>query len=111
MLYYSHVPLRKKRPNAFMSEIKDINSKLHDAFIPLIELEEDAIKNENLELLTDIVEHGSLEVYNLEKTESKIAPVQNQVHEKLKKTGLGGRSLLSLDIMVVSISLTAKQFR
>jgi len=86
--------LAKETPNAFMSEIKDINSKLHDAFIPLIELEEDAIKNENLELLTDIVEHGSLEVYNLEKTESKIAPVQNQVHEKLKKTGLGGKKSL-----------------
>ena len=88
--------LTKETTNAFMSEIKDINSKLHDAFIPLIELEEGAIKNENLELLTDIVEHGSLEVYNLEKTESKIAPVQNQVHEKLKKTGLvGKKSLIS----------------
>lgn len=86
--------LAKEMPNAFMSEINDINSKLHDAFIPLIELEEDAIKNENLELLTDIVEHGSLEVYNLEKTESKIAPVQNQVHEKLKKAGLGGKKSL-----------------
>ena len=86
--------LAKETTDAFMSEINDINSKLHDAFIPLIELEEGAIKNENLELLTDIVEHGSLEVYNLEKTESKIAPVQNQVHEKLKKTGLGGKKSL-----------------
>ena len=88
--------LTKETTNAFMSEIKDIKFKLHDAFIPLIELEEDAIKNENLELLTDIVEHGSLEVYNLEKAESKIASVQNQVHEKLKKTGLlGNKSLIS----------------
>ena len=47
-------------------------------------------------MLTDIVEHGSLEVYNLEKAESKIASVQNQVHEKLKKTGLvGNKSLIS----------------
>ena len=61
--------LTKETTNAFMSEIKDIKFKLHDAFIPLIELEEGAIKNENLELLTDIVEHGSLEVYNLEKTD------------------------------------------
>ena len=88
--------LTKETAKAFMSEIKDINSKLRDAFTPLIELEEGAIKNENLELLTDIVEHGSLEVYNLEKTESKIAPVQNQVQEKLKKTGLvGKKSLIS----------------
>ena len=38
--------LAKETTDAFMSEINDINSKLHDAFIPLIELEEGAIKNE-----------------------------------------------------------------
>ena len=86
--------LTKETTKTFMSEIRDINSKLRDAFIPLIELEEEAIRNENLELLTDIVEHGSLEVYNLEKTESKIAPVQNQVHKKLEKTGLMGKESL-----------------
>lgn len=73
---------------AFMSEIKNSKSLLRDAYTPLIELEEKAIRNENLELLTDVIEHGSIEVYYLEKTESKIAPVQNQVYEKLKKTGL-----------------------
>ena len=57
-------------------------------------MEEEAIRNENLELLTDIVEHGSLEVYNLEKTESKIAPIQNQVHEMLRKAGLMGKESL-----------------
>lgn len=88
--------ITKETTKAFISDIKDINSKLRDAFTPLIDLEEDAIRNENLELLTDIVEHGSLEVYNLEKTESKIAPVQNQVHEKLIKAGLmGKKSLIS----------------
>lgn len=86
--------LTKETTYAFMSEIEDIKSKVRDAFTPLIELEEDAIRNEKLELLTDIVEHGSLEVYNLEKTESKIAPVQNQVHEKLRKAGLMGKESL-----------------
>ena len=86
--------LTKDTAKAFMSEIKGINSKLRDAFAPLIELEADAIRTENLELLTDIVEHGSLEVYNLEKTESKIAPVQNQVNEKLRKVGLSGNESL-----------------
>ena len=86
--------LTKEKAKAFMSDIKDINSKLRDTFTPLIELEEDAIKNENLELLTDIVEHGSLEVYNLEKTESKIDLVQSQVYEKLRKAGLMGRESL-----------------
>ena len=86
--------LTKETAKAFMSNIMDIKSKLHDAFTPLIELEEDAIKNENLELLTDIIEHGSLEVYNLENTESKIAPVQNQVNDKLRKSGLLGKESL-----------------
>lgn len=79
---------------AFMSAIKSSKSLLRDAFIPLIELEEAAIRNEKLELLTDIVEHGSLEVYNLEKTESKIAPVQDQVNDMLRKAGLLGRESL-----------------
>ena len=86
--------LTEETVKAFISEIKGSKSLLRDAFAPLIELEEEAIRNEDLELLTDIVEHGSLEVYNLEKTESKIAPVQNQVHEKLKKTGLMGKESL-----------------
>ena len=86
--------LTKETAKAFMSDIKDIKSKLRDALTPLIELEEDAIKNENLELLTDIVEHGSLEVYNLENTESKIAPIQDQVNEKLRKAGLLGKESL-----------------
>lgn len=85
-----------KTVKAFLSEIKDSKSLLRDTFAPLIDLEEEAIRNENLELLTDIVEHGSLEVYSIEKTESKIAPVQNQVHEKLRKEGLmGKKSLIS----------------
>lgn len=86
--------LTEETVKAFISEIKGSKSLLRDAFAPLIELEEEAIRNEDLELLTNIVEHGSLEVYNLEKTESKIAPVQNQVHEKLKKTGLMGKESL-----------------
>ena len=86
--------LTEETVKAFISEIKGSKSLLRDAFAPLIELEEEAIRNVDLELLTDIVEHGSLEVYNLEKTESKIAPVQNQVHEKLKKTGLMGKESL-----------------
>ena len=86
--------LTEKKVKAFMSEIKESNSLLCNAFTPLIELEEEAIKNENLELLTNIVEHGSLEVYNLEKTKSKIAYAQNQVHEKLRKSGLMGKESL-----------------
>lgn len=83
--------LKEEAAKAFISEIKNDKSLLWDAFYPLIELEEEAIKNENLELLTDIVEHGSLEVYNLELTESKISSVQNKVNEKLRKLRLLGK--------------------
>ena len=86
--------LTEEMVKTFMSAIKGSKSLLRDTFIPLIELEEEAIRHENLELLTDIVEHGSLEVYNLEKTESKIAPIQNQVHEMLRKAGLMGKESL-----------------
>lgn len=86
--------LTEETVKAFISEIKESKSLLRDSFTPLIELEEDAIRNENLELLTDIVEHGSLEVYNLEKTESKLAPAQNKVNENLRKAGLLGKESL-----------------
>lgn len=86
--------LTEETVKAFISEIKESKSLLRDSFTPLIELEEDAIRNEKLELLTDIVEHGSLEVYNLEKTESKLAPVQNKVNENLRKAGLLGKESL-----------------
>lgn len=79
---------------AFMSKMKDSKSLLRNAFAPLIELEEQAIRNGNLELLTDIVEHGSLEVYNLEKAESQIAIVQHQVYEKLRTDDLKGKKSL-----------------
>ncbi len=86
--------LTEEAVKAFISEIRESKTLLHDAYTPLIELEEEAIRNENLELLTDIVEHGSLEVYSLEKTESKIASVQNHVIEKLRKARLMGKNSL-----------------
>ena len=86
--------LSKESTKAFLSQIKAEKSALLDAISPLIKLEEKAIEDTNLELLTDIVEHGSIEVYNLEKTESKIASVQNQVNKKLRKTELLGKESL-----------------
>ena len=34
-------------------------------FFPLITMEEDAITQRNLEILTDILEYGSVEVYSI----------------------------------------------
>lgn len=82
--------LTKDTTKTFLSQIKADKSTLMDVLSPLIKLEENAIEDKDLELLADIVEHGSLEVYNLEGTESKIASVQDQVIEKLRKNGLMG---------------------
>lgn len=86
--------LTKETTKDFLSQIKADKSTLLDAVFPLIKLEENAIKEKDLELLTDIVEHGSLEVYDIEETESKIASVQNLVNEKLRKAGLMCRKSL-----------------
>lgn len=45
---------------------------LYNTFLPLIEIEENAIKQKNLALLTDILEHGSVEVYSIEHNASSI---------------------------------------
>lgn len=56
--------------NAIDRFFEEINTKsaemLREAFSPLIELEHRAIENKNLEVLTCILEHGSLEVFNIE---------------------------------------------
>ena len=86
--------LTKESIKAFLSQIKAEESTLLDAISPLIKLEDKAIEGKDLELLTDIVEHGSLEVYNLEKKESKIASAQNQVNANLRKARLLGKESL-----------------
>ena len=37
-----------------------------NSFIPVIDIEEEAIETKNLEILTEILENGSVEVYSLE---------------------------------------------
>lgn len=86
--------LTKDRSKAFLSIIKAEESTLFNAISPLIKMEEKAIEDEDLELLTDIVEHGSLEVYFLENKESKIASIQNNVNKKLREAGLMGKESL-----------------
>lgn len=83
--------LTKDVANQFISEIKTENAPILKAFAPLINLENDAINNKNIELLSDIVEYGSVEVFNIEKSESKISPAQFLVNENLKKQGLCGK--------------------
>lgn len=86
--------LTKETAEFFVSDIKDNKSLLFDAITPLIVLENDAIRNKDLELLTDIVEHGSLEVFINEKSRSNISSVQKRVIDKLKIAKLTGKDSL-----------------
>ena len=83
--------------NQFVSRIREADDNpLSTAFRPLIELESIAIINRNLETLTDIIEHGSLEVFRLEGTDSIISSTQSKVLDRLVSLGLDGKdSLLS----------------
>lgn len=71
-------------------------NKLREAFAPLIELEQDAIDNKKLEVLTCILEHGSLEVFNIEHNLSCLSDQLVVVCKNLKRIGLNDvRSLIS----------------
>lgn len=69
---------------------------LLNCFYPLITLEENAINNKDLTTLTEILEHGSVEVYNLKGGDSLIAQSLYQVSKNLRENGLTNeKSLIS----------------
>lgn len=73
-----------------------IDNKLIESFGPLIELEENAINSKNFEVLTDILENGSVEVYNIEHNKSTLADKQQDVICSLRNNGLlNEKSLIS----------------
>ena len=70
--------------------------RLIKCFEPLIELEEDAINNKNLQTLTDVLEQGSIEVYNLEESDFSLAKTLSLVSKNLVANGLANeKSLIS----------------
>ncbi len=80
----------------FVSLDNESANKLQESFTPLIELEQNAIENKNLDVLTCILEHGSLEVFNLEHNLSCLSDHLVAVSKNLKKAGLDDvRSLIS----------------
>lgn len=83
--------------NHFLEIINtDSARKLRDIFKPLSELEQNAIENKNLEVLTCILEHGSLEVFNIENNYSCLSEHLHTVSNNLKEKGLDDvRSLIS----------------
>ena len=91
-----HKPtISKDEFNTFISDIYlGAYSSLVNGFSPLIAIEEDAIKNKKLDVLTDIIEHGSLEVFNIENSESLISLAIEQVNNNLMVAGLMNKESL-----------------
>lgn len=72
------------------------STRLHDVFKPLIDFEENAIDGKNSLSLTDVVEHGSVEVYNIEHGESRIDGLLLKVSNALRQHNIADeRSLIS----------------
>lgn len=82
--------------NFFVSLNTKRTNRLRSAFAPLIEIEQKAIKDKDLEVLTVILEHGSVEVYNIEPTESCISKQLEEVSNLILTNDLlNERSLIS----------------
>lgn len=73
-----------------------LSESLTNAFFPLINKEENAISNKDMELLANFLEHGSVEVFSLEKAHSMLSEAQQSVCENLQNAGLlNTKSLIS----------------
>ena len=83
--------------NRFFECINTESAKvLREAFSPLIELEHNAIENKNLEVLTCILEHGSLEVFKIEHNASYLSDYLYTVNKHLEDKNLNDvKSLIS----------------
>lgn len=70
--------------------------KLRLVFAPLIQLEQSAINNKNLEVLTCILEHGSTEVFNIEHNISCLSDQLSVISKHLEENDLNNeQSLIS----------------
>jgi len=79
----------------FLNQIAE-DCVLYKTFLPLIEIEENAIEQKNLAVLTDILEHGSVEVYSIEHNASHINEQLQSVWKGLCQSNICDvRSLIS----------------
>lgn len=70
----------------FLATIESMSlSKLGQIFMPMIEIESKAIGNRDIEILAQVVEHGSVEVYNIDRTESVLSSALNAILNNLEK--------------------------
>lgn len=78
--------------NSFLIRLQGNKSAmLEEAFSPLVKIESDAISEKNLEVLADITEHGSTEVFSRERSKSSISHFQERVLANLATMGIGGK--------------------
>lgn len=82
--------------NFFRSINTESAKRLRGAFSLMIEMEQNAIESKDLELLTCILEHGSIEVFNIEHDGSMISNYLLATGRELNEGGLDDvRSLIS----------------
>lgn len=73
-----------------------LQGQLLEAFKPLIDFEERAIASRDSSALTDVIENGSVEVFNLEHRDSPLSAILQKVGSSLRRLGLDNeKSLLS----------------
>lgn len=90
-----HFKVTEGEIEAFINIISE-ESELIECFLPLINLEEDAINSKNLVVLTEILENGSVEVYNLEHRASFLNQNLQEVTNRLRQQNLmNKKSLIS----------------
>ncbi len=82
--------MSEERIERFLSSLPHSRtlSALTDVFKPLVEVETAAIKERRADVLADIVEHGSLEVFRREKPPSSITGAQEHTIKNLCSKGL-----------------------
>lgn len=88
----------ERRVEAFLRSVSrtPLQAELLDVFKPLIDFEERAVTNKDSAALTNVIEHGSVEVYNLEHRDSPLAGLLRKVGKALRQHGLDNeKSLLS----------------
>lgn len=74
----------------------DSSRLLMESFSPLIDVEEAAINEKDVELLASVLEYGSVQVFDFEGCVSLISPKQKEVSDRLKANGLyNEKSLIS----------------
>lgn len=62
--------------------------RLEEIYAPLIKIEEEAIAKKDIDVLADVVEHGSLEVFRRERRTSSVSGAQEKVYADLMALGI-----------------------